>query len=191
MDTGPTALPTTPDDLPTVPVPDLRRFLAGRWHLSRAILDRRAGQTGRLEGEASFSPAPAAVETGPAPLRVGKAADAVPAAGSVLVWQETGRMRLGGFESEVFRVYRCWFPAPAHGEIRFPDGRLFHPLDLTDGTCAVRHPCGDDLYLGLYRALDADRLQVHWTVTGPRKDYALDSLYQRAPQHGWGIPDPA
>ncbi len=53
---------------------DLKAFLQGTWRLTRTLEDRRAGQRGRLDGQAVFAPA-----------------------GAGLVYRERGVLRLGAF----------------------------------------------------------------------------------------------
>ena len=53
---------------------DLRAFLQDTWALTRTLEDRRAGQRGRLDGQAVFAPA-----------------------GAGLVYRERGVLRLGAF----------------------------------------------------------------------------------------------
>jgi len=158
-----------------VTIHHLRRFLYGRWSLERRISDRRGRQSGRLSGFAVFSQP----ETVPESSRV--AVDA-------LVWTERGLMQLGDFSSDVARTYRCVFPATDRGKVLFSDGRYFHDLDLTAGTWRVTHPCGEDLYTGVYHAVSSDRLRVRWWVSGPRKDYTLDTVYHRILGAARGIP---
>ena len=74
--------------------------------------------------------------------------------------------------------------AGAAREVRFDDGRPFHALDLSAGTCPVRHDCPPDVYDGAYRVLDADRFTVRWTVTGPRKDSVLETTFTREYRRG-------
>ena len=90
-------------------------------------------------------------------------------------WTETGRLRFGAYDGEARRVLRI-----VDGEVQFEDGRLFHPLDLTGGACAVEHVCGDDRYAGEYVVLGPDEMQVVWFVTGPRKRQHIESVYRRA-----------
>jgi hypothetical protein len=139
------------------PVADLRAFLAGRWRIVRGIEDRRAAQTGRLDGLGFWTPE-----------------------GTGLLYREDGVLRLGDFRGRAGRAYRYEFPRPGRAEVRFPDGRGFHPLDLSTGEWRAGHRCGGDLYEGRFRAEGPLAWTVRWRVTGPRKDFVLVSRYRRA-----------
>jgi uncharacterized protein DUF6314 len=90
-------------------------------------------------------------------------------------WTETGRLRFGAYDGEARRVLRI-----ADGAVRFEDGRPFHALDLSGGTCAVEHLCGEDRYAGEYVVVGPDELRVVWFVSGPRKRQQIESVYRRA-----------
>ncbi len=135
---------------------DLKAFLQGVWELTRTLEDRRAGQRGRLDGQAVFAPADAG-----------------------LVYRERGVLCLGAFTGPAERVYRYGFPAPGRAEVAFEDGRVFHDLDLSHGRWSVAHSCRDDLYRGLFRLAAPGAWEAVWLVTGPRKDYRLVTRYNR------------
>jgi hypothetical protein len=137
-------------------IAELRAFLLGPWRLTRVMADRRAGQTGRLDGEAVFSPE-----------------------AEGLVYRERGVLRLGAYEGAVTRRYRYAFPAPGWAEVAFEDGRPFYTLDLSDGRCTVQHRCRDDLYRGAFEVEGQDLWTVVWRVWGPGKDQLLTSRYAR------------
>jgi len=143
------------------PVADLRAYLLGAWVIRRTLNDRRHGAQGHFEGRATFTPGDA----------------------NTLAYREEGRLALGGFETLAHQSYLYAFPAPqrAHrAEVRFADGRAFHPLDLSDGQWSAEHLCEPDLYRGRFQALAPGRWSVLWTVTGPRKDQVLESYFTRA-----------
>lgn len=138
------------------PVNDLSAFLQGEWHLERRVYDRRAGQEGRLTGEAAFTPD-----------------------GEGLLYREEGRLAIGDHEGPALQSYRYAFPDAARAEVSFSDGRFFHELDLRSGAWRCTHLCAPDRYDGDFNALDANSWRVVWTVAGPRKDLVLDSAYRR------------
>ena len=70
-------------------------------------------------------------------------------------------------------------PAADGWLVAFEDGRPFHALDLEGGP--VEHQCGEDRYSGEYRLRGRDTLDVHWRVTGPRKDLEIATTYRRLP----------
>jgi Family of unknown function (DUF6314) len=140
------------------PVADLRAYLTGAWRVGRTLEDRRRGARGRFDGGASFTPG----QTG------------------ALACREEGRLALAGFETVAHQSYLYTFPAPFLAEVRFADGRPFHPLDLRDGVWTAEHLCGADLYRGAFRALGPDRWQAEWEISGPCKDQVLRGLFTRA-----------
>jgi len=140
------------------PVADLRAYLAGAWEIERTLHDRRTGQQGYFAGRGIFAPGD----------------------GDPLAYEEQGRLALGGFETLAHQRYLYAFPTPHRAEVRFADGRPFHPLDLSGGCWEAEHLCGRDLYRGRFQALAPGRWSVTWTVTGPRKDQRLESLFTRA-----------
>lgn len=149
-----------PAPAPTVPVADPRRFLPGVWSIDRRIHDARTRQDGTFAGTATFLPD-----------------------GDGLSWTERGELRLGDFVGSATRVMAV-VPARDRGasapwEVRFDDGRPFHPLDLRGGACPVDHPCGEDHYAGWVRVEDDDLLVVSWRVTGPAKDHTILTRYTR------------
>jgi len=87
-------------------------------------------------------------------------------------WVEEGTLEFGAYRGPARRELRI-----AGGEIRFADGRPFHPLDLSGRP--VEHICGDDRYTGHYRLRDPDVLEVAWDVTGPHKHQRIESSYRR------------
>jgi uncharacterized protein DUF6314 len=140
-----------------VPVADLAAHLAGTWGLDRDLHDRRAGVRGRLRGTAEFAPD-----------------------GAGLRWSEAGRLEFGAHAGPAQRVLAIVLGA-AGWEVRFADGRPFHPLDLSAGRADVEHPCGEDRYTGRYDVAGPDALLVRWRVKGPTKDLEIVSRYARVP----------
>ncbi len=133
---------------------DLAEFLAGRWTVDRQMSEGDA--QGSFAGVAEFT-----------------------REGDGLVWDERGRLRWQRYDGE---AYRRLLVVPGDGgwEVRFDDGRLFHPLDLNQQRFEAFHPCGEDRYEGTYRVVGEDELLVRWRVRGPRKDQEILSRYRRA-----------
>lgn len=132
---------------------DLAQFLAGRWTVERRLSEGDA--QGSFAGVAEFTPD-----------------------GDGLVWDERGRLRWQRYDGEAHRRLLV-VPAGAGWEVRFDDGRLFHPLDLSTDRYEAFHPCGEDRYAGTYRVVGQDELLVRWRVRGPRKDQEIVSRYRR------------
>jgi hypothetical protein len=133
----------------------LPAWLAGEWTITRLI----NGDAGRFQGRARFTPDPAAPTS--------------------LVWHERGRLRLGGHEGPAARTLRIEPADDGAWQVRFADGRPFHPLDLAAGRCAATHRCGADTYRGEYVLVGEDRFTVTWRITGPRKHDEIVSVYDR------------
>lgn len=135
---------------------DLRAFLGGAWELNRRLWDRRQGERGSFEGEARFE-----------------------ADGEGLAYRESGRLRLGGHAGPAQRALLFAFPLPGLAQVRFPDGRLFHALDLSRGPFEAEYPCGADRYRGRFHAAGTDAWRATWRVRGPGKDQIIESFYAR------------
>jgi len=137
-------------------VTDLKAYFAGAWRLSRRIEDHGAGNTGTFEGRAEFVPD-----------------------GPELRYHEAGTMSLGAFSGGAYRDYVYAFPTPTRAEVRFPDGRAFHAVDLAAGAADARHLCGDDTYEGRYDLDGPAVWTLRWRIVGPHKDLTLTGIYQR------------
>lgn len=140
----------------TLPVADPVAFLAGTWHVDRDLHEALGDRSGRFVGTAVF----------------------VPEDGG-LRWTETGDARLGDYSGAASRVLLVRPATDGGWEVRFDDGRFFHPLDLRDGRSRVDHPCGEDHYRGEIRVETEDRFVIAWRVHGPRKDQTIVSRYTR------------
>lgn len=148
-----------PAPAPALSVADPRTFLPGVWQIDREVHDARARQDGRYRGTATFL---------------------LDAGG--LSWVERGTLRMGTFEGTATRTMAVVPGRAGSGtpwEVRFDDGRPFHPLDLRTGACPVDHPCGEDHYAGWVRVEHEDLMVVSWRVTGPAKDHTILSRYSR------------
>jgi hypothetical protein len=132
---------------------DLVEFLAGRWTVDRTLA--QGEERGAFAGVAEFS-----------------------RDGDGLVWDERGRLRFQRYDGEARRRLLV-VPGAEGWEVRFDDGRLFHPLELREGDFAAYHPCGEDHYEGTYRVVGDDELLVTWRVHGPHKDQEIVSRYRR------------
>jgi hypothetical protein len=139
---------------------DLLGWLAGRWTVERAI----NGRARAFVGTADFTPGPG---------------------GDGATWVEEGHLELEGYAGRAFRTLLLAAAAagdPDAYEVRFDDGRPFHPLRLEGAAPSddVIHHCGEDVYRGTYTVEDDDTLRVVWHVDGPRKRDVIASVYRRA-----------
>jgi hypothetical protein len=130
---------------------DLASFLHGRWRVDRVINHGAGG----FAGTATFTPV-----------------------GGTLEWHEHGRVHLEGYEGEAYRDHVI-VPDGDAWEVRFDDGRPFHPLDLRSGHAEVVHLCGPDTYRGRYDITEPDRFNVVWAVTGPGRADTIVTVYRR------------
>ncbi|MCV2865348.1 DUF6314 family protein [Albidovulum sediminicola] len=127
---------------------------AGRWRIERDILDQRAGQQGRFEGTATFSPE-----------------------GAGLRYAEEGSLTLGaGAPVRAVRDY-LWAEAGGRIAVAFADGRPFH--DFAPDDPGATHFCAPDHYEVRYDFSRWPDWTAEWTVRGPRKDYTMVSRYSR------------
>lgn len=138
-------------------VEDLMGFLQGAWRFERQVHDSLLDQVGDCIGTAQFD-----------------------VDGQGLKYHEDGELSLGDIETTTERTYLYTFPAPSMAEVRFPDGRFFHLLDLTKGIVRVEHLCGDDTYHGLFRVLDERSWLSVWRVIGPRKSQVITTRFLRS-----------
>ncbi|MFJ4684251.1 DUF6314 family protein [Streptomyces sp. NPDC091377] len=141
------------------PVPDVLAYLAGSWRVTREVRDLDGGDEGRFTGDTVFAPLPD---------------------GGGLLHRESGTFVWRGEARPAGRTLR-FAPgaAPGTAEVRFADGRPFHPLDLTGGRYVAEHPCAADLYRGEFTVAGPDRWRTVWRVGGPAKDLLLVTDYTR------------
>jgi len=125
---------------------------AGEWLISRKITDDK-GPDASFTGVACFN-----------------------AHDGGLQLEETGQMHLGGQSFNATRRY-IWRAQGAEIAVYFDDGRFFHRFQ-PGATVAAAHWCHPDDYRVIY---DFDRWpewRSTWRVTGPRKAYRMESLFQ-------------
>lgn len=131
--------------------------LVGVWHLTRRIVDRRAGggrAHGRVHGTLTLS-------------RISP---------DEVCWHEQGTLVWDRRELEVFRTLLVRRDG-AGWTVCFEDGRVFHPWEPG---AALTHPCRADTYRGVVHvAPDRQLLRILWDVTGPTKDARLVTRCRR------------
>lgn len=133
---------------------DLADF-AGAWTLSR-VISQGDGTTARFDGQAVWSWQDGAAEP-------------------TLDYVETGTLRLPGQRPmEAERRY-LWRSGPT---VWFDDGRFFHAVPKAGG--AAHHFCAPDDYRVSYDFSDWPDFSTRWIVSGPRKDYIMDTRFRRA-----------
>lgn len=129
----------------------------GRWQIGRVILDRVGGQDGRFDGVAILSP------LGPTGLS----------------YVEAGQLRMG--QGPVMTAGRRYLWAFQVGQVvvSFADTRPFHSFQPGISGDGTDHLCGADMYRVSYGFSDWPVWSAVWQVSGPRKDYILESWYWR------------
>ena len=130
---------------------------SGHWQVGRVIKDRMGGLTGRFDGQAVLSP-----------LGV-----------DGLDYVETGQLRLGAAPVMTATRRYVWRFKAGVVMVSFADGRPFHSFAPGVGGAGTDHLCGADLYRVSYGFAKWPVWTAVWQVTGPRKDYTLDSRYWR------------
>lgn len=126
----------------------------GEWRLSRRIQSEIAGQSGRFEGRAWFTPDDAG-----------------------LLYREAGTLTVGAHEMEAERRY-LWRVVEGDIAVFFEDGKPFH--QFAPQQVAASHFCDPDTYNVTYDFANWPKWSSTWRVTGPRKDYVMTSEFTRA-----------
>ncbi len=139
------------------PLPDLLSYLRGDWQVARRLTDHRSGTAGEFTGTASFR-------------ALGRAG---------LAYREEGELRFGGHLGPASRDLIYLAAADGALDVRFGDGRAFYRLEASGGRWTAGHPCGLDHYQVTGELLGAGRYAEHWQVTGPAKNYEIDSTLVR------------
>jgi hypothetical protein len=139
-------------------------FLSGDWNVERRICDHRGGQVGSFRGTASYR----------------SGAGSASAQQATLTYVESGELRLGSHRGPAGRSLLILDAGDGTADVRFADGREFYRLDLRAGSCTAAHPCRADRYHVTVTRLSADSFAETWRVTGPEKDYELQTTYTRA-----------
>lgn len=131
--------------------------LFGDWHIERRITDHALGVTGSFTGTGRWTPA-----------------------GAELAYAERGELSFNGHRGPASRslIYRGRPDGTV--DVLFADGRYFYLLDPRPGRWQARHDCGRDVYELSGRRLGAGRLEEHWRVRGPGKDYEIMTTLVRA-----------
>lgn len=127
---------------------------AGLWTVERAIEDHLAGTTGSFRGTARFTPGQDGLE-----------------------YEEEGALHLGGAGPFLARRAYLWREAGGLVHVTHADGRPFHSFDPAAPEAC--HLCAPDRYEVRYVFADWPRWSAVWRVTGPRKDYRMQSSYRR------------
>ena len=96
-----------------------------------------------------------------------------------LDYVETGHLRLSdGPAMTATRRYSWAFQAGLM-RVSFDDGRPFHSFHPGVSGAGTDHLCGADTYRVTYGFADWPVWTAVWQVSGPRKEYSLESRYWR------------
>ena len=167
--------PQFPDSAPDF---DLRAYLVGAWELDRTLLDRAAGTRGAFTGVARFTP------LGDDDSRHG--GHARDHDGGLRLHEE-GTIAWTSFSGEPFTGPACRdyllraTESPDTMDMSFPDGRPFHRMGFGAQSRHDQHWCDPDTYRVSYARTGPDEFRYRWDVTGPAKDFQLDSVLRRRP----------
>ncbi|MEM7295720.1 MAG: DUF6314 family protein [Pseudomonadota bacterium] len=87
---------------------------------------------------------------------------------------EWGNLEVDGADYTAGRRYQ-WAPVEGGFDISFEDGAPFHEMRFARPV--AQHFCAPDDYQVVYDFSDWPKWRSTWTVSGPRKDYVMSSLY--------------
>jgi len=72
-----------------------------------------------------------------------------------------------------------WSSADGRLDVAFDDMRPFHSVPLGLGQHETVHLCDPDRYQVRYELAHFPDWVTHWRVEGPRKNYSMQTRYQR------------
>ncbi|MBF0247169.1 MAG: hypothetical protein HQL36_03725 [Alphaproteobacteria bacterium] len=139
---------------------DLYGFFHGTWRFERKIHDSASKDIRETEGGVTFTP------DGDVP-------------GARLLYRESAEHDGPEAHSVLPRDLVFNFPTMTKGEVRFADGTLFHVLDLGKGIVRVQYENGNEIYHGLYRALEFGYWLSVWRIEGARSNQIITTHYRR------------
>jgi hypothetical protein len=93
-----------------------------------------------------------------------------------LVMREEGEMRVTGQEPMRSTRQYVWRAGDAGIDVFFDDGRFFHQI-RPGVTPVAHHDCAPDVYRVAYDFGSWPRWRSVWQVTGPRKDYVMETVF--------------
>ena len=96
--------------------------------------------------------------------------------GSRLIQDESGELRLDDQALEA-RQRLVWKQDGSLLRVHFADMRPFHEFPLGNANPEAIHVCPPDRYHVAYNFAHWPIWENVWTVTGPRKDYVMNSTY--------------
>lgn len=96
-----------------------------------------------------------------------------------LICREDGRVRMNGQDMKAHRIYHYVFCGPRKFAVQTEDGDVLLNLNLEHGQSEDRHLCIADTYRGNFEIVGDDLWTQSWTVTGPKKNYALHARLNR------------
>ena len=141
------------------PAPELPYGLLdfeGVWRFRRKIIDRKLGQISQGQGT----------------LRLSRDGDD-------LRYDEEVTLDMPGQPPITGTRAYLWRACPSGIEVRFDDGRAFHTIGLSARAPSDVHYCDPDIYRVSYDMGHWPVWSATWDVSGPRKDYRMETLFAR------------
>lgn len=129
----------------------------GLWTVERSVKDFAGGPDGGFSGTATLA-------------RVGQR----------LRYSETGTLTLDGVAPMAATRAYIWRQEGGWLHIDYDDGRPFHGIPFGVEEPETTHLCDPDRYEVAYDFRAWPEWTANWRVTGPRKDYRMQSRYRRA-----------
>jgi len=151
--------PTSAEKAPTSSgaLEDPLGYLQGTWSLRRRLEDHHLRLEGTFVGTLRVEP------KGEADWR----------------YHEEGILDWPSHRGQATRTLTCRRASRSRATFSFPDGRLFHDLELRPDGFSATHLCGEDRYQATFVLLGQDAWSATWAVEGPTKSLVLAALYQR------------
>lgn len=126
----------------------------GHWSIARTIQDAKSASTAQFTGTAEIKQG---VED--------------------WIYSERGTLVLASGAQFVAERMYFWRPSGAGFDVFFDDKRFFHRFDLV-AAAQAQHWCDPDKYEVAYDFSRWPCWQSTWQVSGPRKDYVMQSSYR-------------
>ncbi len=131
----------------------------GTWKINREIVDHKAKSVGVFKGK----------------VHLAQHED------QQAIWHERGVLSISGAALQSERKF-IWMQIDNDIQVSFEDGRYFHTLlsPQVGRVLKAEHQCPPDHYQVEYDLSHWPHWRSVWQSKGPRKDYTMVSLFERA-----------